>query len=416
MSRVFITRVMASILTFSLLASSAFSDDWSQFLGPSRNGVSSEVGLLDAFESSGPTIRWRVAGGVGMSAIAVRGETATTTWNANGKQWLVAIDTKNGKEKWKAELGDAYENSMGDGPRATPTMTMDKVFAYSGEGILIAADLHSGKIVWRKNILEELSASPSEYGMASSPLVVGDRVIVHTGAEDAAVVALATQDGKLLWRCGKGHAGYSSPTLFELEKTSQIVTVSGTSVMGIDPNTGKQLWSYPFETDYGCNTASPVLIDGGIFISAGENHGAVLLDVKLNNGQYKISERWKSLESKSVMRNEWQTSIVIGDHLYGFDNVGAAGPVTHFSCIEAKTGKAVWQKTRFGKGNLTYADGKFWITTLEGELIIAKADPKGFQELSRVALLGKNRQTISISAGFGYLRDDNEVLCIKLRQ
>jgi outer membrane protein assembly factor BamB len=114
------------------------------------------------------------------------------------------------------------------------------------------------------------------------------------------------------------------------------------------------------------------------------------------------------------MRNEWQTSILIGDYLYGFDNVGAAGPISHFSCIEAKTGKPVWQKNRFGKGNLAYADGKFWLTTIEGELVIARADPKGFEELGRVQLVGKNRQTLSIANGYGYLRDDSEVVCVQL--
>jgi outer membrane protein assembly factor BamB len=128
-----------------------------------------------------------------------------------------------------------------------------------------------------------------------------------------------------------------------------------------------------------------------------------------------VSERWKSLDQKSVMRNEWQTSIVVGDYLYGFDNVGGAGPISHFSCIEAKTGKRVWQKSRFGKGNLVYADGKFWLTTIEGELVVARADAKGLQELSRVPLVGKNRQTLSIANGYGYLRDDNEVVCIQLR-
>jgi outer membrane protein assembly factor BamB len=247
-------------------------------------------------------------------------------------------------------------------------------------------------------------------------LVIDDRVIVHAGAADAAVVAFSASDGKLLWKSGEGHAGYSSPVLMDIAGAAQVVSFTGTAVMGIDPKNGKNLWSYPFETDYGCNTASPVWIDGGVFISSGENHGSVLLDVKKENGTYIVSERWKSLDSKSVMRNEWQTSIVVGDYLYGFDNVGAAGPVSHFSCIEAKTGKPVWQKLRFGKGNLVYADKKFWLTTIDGELVVAQADPKGFQELARASLVGKNRQTLSIANGYGYLRDDSEVLCIQLKK
>ena len=407
-------RFAIALLGLAVCGTCTRADDWPGFLGKNRNGISAETSLIDAFPASGPVIRWRVAGGVGMSAVVVQGDNALTTWNADGQQWLVALDTSNGSLKWRTPMGAAYKNPMGDGPRATPTIAADRAYAYSGEGILIAVDLASGRPLWRKDVVKELSAKPSEYGMSCSPLVIDDRVIVHAGADDAAVVAFATSDGKLLWKTGTGHAGYSSPVLMDIAGTQQVVAFSGTALLGIDPDSGKNLWSYPFETDYGCNTASPVAIDGGVFISSGENHGSVLLDVKKLNGTYSVSERWKSLDSKSVMRNEWQTSILIGEHLYGFDNVGAAGPVSHFSCIEAKSGKPVWQKSRFGKGNLVYADGKFWLTTIEGDLVIAKADTDGFQELSRAKLVEKNRQTLSIANGCGYLRDDSEVVCVEL--
>lgn len=416
MSAILRYRIFAKTLVLAYIASGTYAADWPQFLGPNRNAISSETGLLESFPAAGPTLCWRAQGGVGMSAVVVQGNYAITTWNADGKQWLVALNVADGKEKWKTEMGAAYENAMGDGPRATPTIAGEKVYAYSGEGILVAADLKNGKLLWRKNVMQELSSEPSEYGMSSSPLVVDNCVIVHAGAVDGAVVAFSTEDGKLLWQAGAGHAGYSSPALLNVAGSDQVVSFTGTGVMGIAPSSGEILWSYPFETDYGCNTASPVLVDGGVFISAGENHGSVLLDVKNTNGTYTLSERWKSLNSKSVMRNEWQTSIVIGDYLFGFDNVGAAGPVSHFTCIEAKTGKSVWQQSRFGKGNLVYADGKFFLTTIDGELVIAKAGATGFKELSRTQLVGKNRQTLSIANGYGYLRDDNEVVCIELKK
>lgn len=409
-------KLTIALLTLDVCCKQTQAEDWPQFLGTNRNGISGETSLVDTFPASGPAIRWRVSGGVGMSAVVVQGDHAVTTWNAGGKQWLVSLDTATGKEEWKTELGQAYKNPMGDGPRATPTIAAKSVYVYTGDGILAAVDFGTGKTRWRKDVMEELPAQPSEYGMSCSPLVIDDRVIVHAGAADAAVVAFSASDGKLLWKSGEGHAGYSSPVLMDIAGAAQVVSFTGTAVMGIDPKNGKNLWSYPFETDYGCNTASPVWIDGGVFISSGENHGSVLLDVKKENGTYIVSERWKSLDSKSVMRNEWQTSIVVGDYLYGFDNVGAAGPVSHFSCIEAKTGKPVWQKLRFGKGNLVYADKKFWLTTIDGELVVAQADPKGFQELARASLVGKNRQTLSIANGYGYLRDDSEVLCIQLKK
>ena len=407
--------VLVTPVALTSVAKTAASD-WPQFLGPQRNGVSEETALVDAFPASGPEIRWRIPGGVGMSAVAVQGDTAITMWNSDRAQLLVALDVADGKKRWEAVLGPAYENPMGNGPRATPTISGDRVFAYSGEGILVCAELKTGRMLWHKDVMQELGAETSSYGMSCSPLVVDNRVIVHAGAVSGAVAAFSVEDGELLWKCGTGHAGYSSPILTNIGGTPQVVTVTGTLVLGLEPQQGKILWTYPFETEFGCNTASPVAVDGGVFISAGENHGSVLLDIKKDGNSFKVSERWKSLNAKSVMRNEWQTSIVVGDYLFGFDNVGAAGPVSHFSCIEAKTGKPVWQKARFGKGNLVYADGKFWLTTMEGELVIAQADSKGFTELARASLLDKTRQTISISNGFGYLRDDSEVVCIKLKK
>ena len=152
-----------------------------------------------------------------------------------------------------------------------------------------------------------------------------------------------------------------------------------------------------------------------MFISAGENHGCVLIDVEKSGDQFTAKEHWASVDSKSVMRNEWQTSVLVDGYLYGFDNVGAAGPTTHLTCIEAKTGEKVWSKTRFGKGNLVLADGKLWITTMAGELVLVNVTPSGYEELGRAQLFGSTRQSLSIADGHGYIRDNKEVLCIKLK-
>jgi len=243
--RCMITALVCMLLPLALWTSPLRGDDWPQFLGANRNGMSSEKSLLDAFPNSGPALRWRVPGGVGMSAIAVQGEFALTTWNADNKQLLVALDTLTGNVKWKVEMGKAFKNAMGDGPRATPCIVGQNVYAYSGEGILVAAELQSGKVLWRKNLTEAFSTEPSEYGMSSSPLVVDGRVIVHVGGAQGAVVALATDDGKVLWKAGSGHAGYSSPTLLDIQGTQQVVSITGTAVMGIEPANGQVLWSYP---------------------------------------------------------------------------------------------------------------------------------------------------------------------------
>lgn len=247
----------------------------------------------------------------------------------------------------------------GDGPRSTPTIHGETVYAFSGDGILCAVDRATGKLRWRVETKTVLKATASEYGMSSSPLVIDSVVVIHVASPQGAVAAFDSKSGELVWTAGRGPAGYSSPTLLELAGRTQWVSITGDDVIGVNPKTGQTLWTYSFKTDYACNTATPIAVDGGVFVSAGENHGCVLLDVTYEDSKYVVTERWESMFSKSVMRNEWQTSIVVGDYLYGFDNVGAAGPITHLSCIEAKTGKPVWQKSRFGKGNMVMADGKF---------------------------------------------------------
>jgi outer membrane protein assembly factor BamB len=401
-------------LIAAIVPAFAPADEWPGFLGARRDGISDEKGLIDAIPADGPKTIWRVPGGVGMSAVAVADGLAITSWNDNGKQWLVALDAATGKEAWKTPLGAAYENGQGNGPRATPTIAGERVFAFSGEGILVAVSRTEGKILWQVDAVGEAEAKPSDYGMASSPLVVAEQVIVHVGGATGAIAAFSIADGKPVWKASAGSAGYSSPTLLAIDGMETIVSVTGTEVVGLRPGSGKELWRFPFETDFGCNTATPIVVDGGVFVSAGENQGSVLIDLEPEGDRYAPRARWESLGPKSLMRNEWQTSIVIGDHLYGFDNVGAAGPVTHLVCLEAKTGREAWRKSRFGKGNMVFADGKLWITTFEGELVLARATPEGYEELGRAELLGRTRQTLTIAGGRGYIRDDREVLCIGL--
>lgn len=390
-------------------------EDWPQFLGPQRDGTSAEDHLLDKFPANGPEVLWRVPGGVSMSAITVAESAAYTVSNLDTKQVAVALDAKTGETRWQTVVGKAYENGMGNGPRATPAISGETVYIYTGDGIVCALAASDGKLRWKQDMMQLCQSEPSEYGMSSSPLLVDDHLIVHVGGEKSAVVCLDANNGELQWMAGSGPAGYSSPTVLQLEGTKQVVSVTGNEAMGISLENGSILWRYPFQTDYACNTANPVVVGESVFVSAGENHGCVLLDIKQVEDRYQVEPRWESTFSKSVMRNEWQTSIVVDGYLYGFDNVGAAGPITHLSCIELATGKPQWQKPRFGKGNMVYADGKFWITTMEGELILAEMSPSGYEEKSRAQLFDSTRQTMSIANGMGFIRDTSEIICLRLR-
>ena len=201
---------IAICLTLALLGrlpGTLLAADWPQHLGPQRTGISTETGLIDAFPASGPEILWKVPGGVGMSGIAVADGLAITLVQKQERQWLLALDAVTGKEKWASDLAPAYENAMGDGPRATPTLLDGTAYAYSGEGVLAAVELKSGKIRWSHNVPVEQKAKPSEYGMSCSPLVTETHVIVAAGAADATLIAFDRKSGKQAWswqrfRCG----------------------------------------------------------------------------------------------------------------------------------------------------------------------------------------------------------------------
>lgn len=405
------------------LAQPEKASDWPQFLGPNRNGISTETGLLDAFPDNGPPEVWRTRIGGGMSGVAIAEGRLYTLTQKTGQQFVIALDAQTGKPVWETPVSDAYRNSMGDGPRATPTVSGERLFAFTGEGKLVALKTKDGKILWSHDVVKEQgSESPAEYGMACSPLVVEDLVIVTAGAREGTVVAYDTKTGQLKWTAGRDQpAGYSSPALLKVGGKPQVVVFYGTAAAGLDPKTGRALWRYAYNTDYNCNTATPIAHAGNVFLSAGENHGCVLLAPKppeqnADNGQWTVSEVWTSLGPKSVMRNEWQTSLILGNHLFGFDNVGGAGPVTHLACLDLTTGERTWQKPRFGKGNFIAADGKLIISTIDGELVLVAADAEQFKELARVKLLGKTRQAPALADGRIYLRDDREIVCVDLRK
>jgi outer membrane protein assembly factor BamB len=304
---------------------------------------------------------------------------------------------------------------MGNGPRATPAIAGEAVFIFTGEGILTALNFADGKEIWSRNVIEDTQGTVAEYGMACSPLVIGNLVVVTAGAQGASVVAYETKSGKPVWKSGDDAAGYSSPALLETGGRKQLVAFTGAAAIGLVPESGQELWRFPFETNFNCNIVTPIAFKDQVFISSGENHGAVMLAFKGTGEQRKVSEAWASLGSQSVLRNEWQTSILSDGYLYGFDNVGAAGPVTHLTCVDANTGKRVWQKPRFGKGNLIAADGKLFISTMNGELVMVKQTPSAYEELGRAPILGSTRQSPALANGRIYLRDDEVIVCVDVR-
>jgi len=410
--------VRLAVVSFVVLATGAYAvaEDWPQFLGANRNGVSTETGLIAAFPKEGADILWRQPVGVGMSNVAVAGDLVYTLFQDAEQQYIIALNVETGKEKWKVAVAPAYENAMGNGPRATPTVHDETVFGFTGEGVLFAVGAKSGALKWKSNAPKELVCKPSEYGMASSPLVHGTKIIVQVGSHRGAVAAFDQASGRMVWAAGEGRAGYSSPMIATLAGREQIVAFIGEDVLGIDPVKGDVLWSYEYKTDYDCNTATPVALDGStLLISAGENHGSTILKITNAADAFAAEAVWESHGDDSVLRAEWQTPVVFDGHLYALDNKGSAGPITNLVCIRLKDHEQVWSQPRFGKSNLTLADGKLFVSTMRGELVIVNATPEAFEELSRTIVLETTRQAPVIANGRLYLRDDKEVVCLDVR-
>lgn len=409
-------RLGVALFVLSQLSPMLAADDWPQFLGTQRTGISSETNLINGFGQGGPNVLWRTAIGEGMSGIAVAGDLVCTLYQDASQQYAVAVNRLTGQPVWRSAIAPSYRNAMGDGPRSTPAIDRGQMFAMTGEGIVVCLTLKNGHVEWRYDTIQKLGGRPAEYGMACSPVVTNEHVIVTVGAPRATVLALDRLTGEVVWTAGTdAPAGYSSPALLSISRSIQLVVFYGSGVFGLQPETGKVIWNYPFPTDYDCNIATPIAIDGRVLISSGENHGAVLLDVPTSE-QGQVREVWTSLGNRSVLRNEWQTSIHLDGYLYAFDNIGSAGPVTNLCCVNAKTGEQVWQKKRFGKGNLIAADGKLWCSTMEGELVIVRATPDSFQELGRATVLGSTRQAPALSNGQLFLRDATEIVCVDIKK
>lgn len=395
--------------------SASLAEDWPQFLGPTRNGKSAETKLIDRWPADGLKVVWRAPGGVGMSGVSIAGGRAITLLQRGGKQQVVALDARTGKPLWNTELGPEYKNAMGDGPRATPAIAGDRLFVFTGDGTLAALDVRTGKKLWSQATVEAAGGKEADYGMACSPIVVGDQVIVTVGAAEASVVSYDVKTGERRWAVGSDPAGYSSPALLSLAGQNQLVVFNGAAAVGVAPATGKLLWRFPFATNYECNIATPIVVNGDLFLSAGENHGSVLLKFDAKSDA-EPTEVWSSLGPKSVLRSEWQTPILLDGHLYGMDNVGGAGPITHLTCVDAKTGERKWQQARYGKGNFIYADGKLFLTMMTGEVVVVRPSPDSYQELGRMPVLGSTRQAPALADGLLYVRDDKEIVCLDVKK
>jgi outer membrane protein assembly factor BamB len=400
-----------SSLTLLLVGSFIEAADWPQWLGPNRDGSSPETGLRTTWPAEGPKVLWRVPGGDGYSTVAVAGGKAFTLVQRGDDELVIALDITNGKELWQRRLGPAYKNQYGNGPRSTPTIEGSRVWVQSVSGPLACLEIEDGKVVWQHDLLKDFNAKPITWGFAASPLIEGKFVLALPGGKGAAVVAYEKDTGKLVWQSGDDKAAYASPVMVTTGGKRQAVFFTASGLLAVQPDTGTTAWSMPWKTEFDCNICTPIVLGDRLFVTSGEKVGCALLKVNADKAPDVV---WDSKGPKSVIINYWANSVVHDKHIYGLS--GEFDGIVNLVCVELETGKRKWIKERFGPGSLTVADGHLFINNKAGELVVVKADPSAYREVSRAKVLNdvKYATAGTIAGGRLYLRDLKDIVCLDL--
>jgi outer membrane protein assembly factor BamB len=402
-TRVLLPAILLLALAQQALAQSAA--DWPQWRGPNRDGVSKETGLLKQWPAEGPPLVWKASGaGGGYSSFSVANGKLYTMGLRGEREYVVAFDVATGKEAWSTPHGSAFRNDRGDGPRGTPTVDGDRVYALGGSGDLTALDARTGKIVWSKNVLKEFRGSNITWGISESPLVLGDKVLVNPGGPGASIVALNKANGALIWKSQSDKAGYSSAIPVEVNGTTQVVFFTAERAVGLDAKDGRLLWEYGKPANNVANVATPIARANRVFISSDYGTGGGVVEIKADN---KAQEVWFTKD----MRNHHSSSVLIGDYLYGFSSA-------ILTAIRFDTGEIAWRDRSVGKGSLVYADGNLYCFSENGVVGLVEATPTGYKEKGRFRIAQGNLPTWThpvVAGGRLYLRDQDTIYAYDVR-
>lgn len=394
-------------LVSAMAAPAGVAADWPQFRGPDRDGVSSETGLAKGWPEAGPEQLWRTQLGEGFSALSVAGGHLFTMFARGEDEFVVSIDASNGQELWRVRADSKWVDDQGNGPRSTPTVHGGLVYALSASGKLHALDAADGKVRWSHDLQKEYGASIPRWGMSTSPLIEGGRLVVEAGGKPGALLmAFDPKTGEELWRSQSGKAGYSAPLAVTVNGLRQVLSFAGTTLLSVSPSDGSLYWKLPWQTDWDVNAAMPVFVPPDkIFISSGYDVGSALLKIEAAEGRASVSEVWKSRE----MKNQFSSSVLHRGHLYGFDD-------KTLKAIDARTGETRWRAPRnMGHGSLIYADGHLVVLSETGELVLVEATPEEYREKGRARIFqGKSWTMPTLSGGRLYLRNERELVALKV--
>jgi outer membrane protein assembly factor BamB len=403
-ARVLLLAVLLLCLAQQALAQTAAI--WPQWRGPNRDGISKETGLLKQWPAEGPPLVWKATGaGRGYSSFSVANGKLYTLGLRGDREFVIAFDVATGKEAWATAHGSAFRNDRGDGPRGTPTVDGDRVYALGGDGDLSALDAGTGKIIWTKNILKEFRGSNITWGISESPLVLGNKVLVNPGGPNASIVALNKADGSVIWKSQSDRAGYSSGIPVEVNGATQVVFFTSERALGLDAKDGRLLWDYSRPANDVANVATPIVRANRVFISSDYGTGGGVVEIKPDN---KAQEIWFTKD----MRNHHSSSVLIGDYLYGFSSA-------ILTAIKFDTGEIAWRDRSVGKGSLVYADGNLYCFSENGVVGLVEATPTGYTEKGRFRIPQDSLPTWThpvVAGGRLYLRDQDTIYAFDVRE
>lgn len=352
--------------------------DWPQWLGPDRNGISKETGLAQSWPPSGPPLIWSIRSlGEGYGSLAIQGDRIYVQGVQSGQSVVFALDRRDGKTVWTTVLAARLEQDRGSGPRGTPTLDGDRLYALAENGELACLRAHDGAKVWRRNILQDFRGRNPHWLLSESPLIDGDRVIVTPGGPGACVVALDKASGKTVWTSTdlSDNAGYSSCVAGDVGNVRVIANLTDRAGVGVRAADGKLMWHYERTANRTANIATPVFHDNKVFYTSDYGTGCALLGLTALDGAVKADEIYFNRD----MQNHHGGVILHNGYLYGY-----SGSI--LTCMEFATGRVAWKDRSVGKGTLTYADGNLYLLSENNIAGLAKATPESYREKGRFSI------------------------------
>lgn len=395
--------IYAAALCLVVAAAAVRADDWPQFRGPHRDGVSLEKGLRNSWPKDGPPLLWTSAQlGLGYSGPAIVGNRLYISCGRGDAEYLVAFDLETAKgtpprELWAVKIGPLFQwkgNSWNKGPNASPTVGGGMVYALGGFGDLLCVAADNGKEQWRKNLPRDFGGevnpigggleepTPLGWGYASSPLLDGNQLICVPGGKRGLLSALDAKSGALIWQSKEvpEQACYSSPLAVEVGGVRQYVQAVNAGMVGVAARDGKLLWTYRRSPAYDDAVISmPVFQDNYVFASVGFGQGCDLLKLNPQGSETAVEK----IYSNKAIENRDGGVVLVGGHVYGCSDNRAG-----WFCQDFKTGKIIWsERGKLGRGSVTCADGKLYCCAEEGGLVVlVQASDKGWNELGRLKL------------------------------